>query len=180
MESVLKNRLEKVDVASVDLTKTVIICSRCMEVDNINEQCLQLISGKEYKLEATDTDSNGQPLRESDCKRLQHMQTRLPDEIILKEGCRIVLRRNLNISEGWVNGTLYEVLYVTPNCILVCKLGQPNDGYPIPKTRQGASYSILRSQFPVQLSYAVTVHRVQGLTVDKAIVMLNNNFFVSG
>ena len=60
-----------------------------------------------------------------------------------------------------------------------------NCRYPIPKTKQkidikGASYSILRSQFPVQLSYAVTVHRVQGLTVDKTIVVLNNNFFASG
>ena len=141
--------------------------------------------GSEYKLEATDTDSNGQPLREGDHKRLQHIQTRLPDEIIIKLGCRIVLRRNLNITEGWINGTLCEVLSVMPNCILVCKLGLPNDRYPIPKTRQkieikGASYSILRSQFPVQLSYAVTVHRVQGLTVDKAIVVLNNNFFASG
>ena len=113
------------------------------------------------------------------------VSTRLPDEIIIKLGCCIVLRRNLNIAEGWVNGTLCEVLTVTPNCILVCKLGQPNDKYPIPKTRQridikGASYSILRSQFPVQLSYAVTVHRVQGLTVDKAIVVLNNNFLHQG
>ena len=43
----------------------------------------------EYKLEATDTDSNVQPLRESDQKSLQHIQTRLPDEIIIKLGCRI-------------------------------------------------------------------------------------------
>ena len=57
--------------------------------------------------------------------------------------------------------------------------------YPVARTKQridinGASYSILRSQFPVQLAYAVTVHCVQGLTVGNAIVTLNHNFFASG
>ena len=109
----------------------------------------------------------------------------MPDKITLKEVCRIVLRRNLQISEGWVNGAMCEVLTMTPNCILVCRIGFPSKKYSIPRTKQkidikGASYSILCSQFPVQLAYAVTVHRVQGLTVDKAIVLLNHNFFASG
>ena len=163
----------------------MIICSTRKELDAINSECLKLIDGCEHKFVAVDTDSNGQPLREADQQRLQHINTRLPDTINLKESCCIVLRRNLNIAQGWVNGTLCEVHSLMPNCTLACKLGSPQDRYPITKTKQridikGASYSILRSQFPVQLSYAVTVHRVQGLTVDKAIVLLNNNFFASG
>ena len=179
--SVLKDRLTRVNISSVDLNRTVIICSTRKEVDAINSECLKLIDGCEHKFVAVDTNSNGQSLREADQQRLQHINTRLPDTIHLKESCCIVLRRNLNIAQGWVNGTLCEVLNLMPNCILACKLGSPQDRYPITKTKQridikGAAYSILRSQFPVQLSYAVTMHRVQGLTVDKAIVLLNNNF----
>ena len=37
----------------------------------------------------------------------------------------------------------------------------------------------MRQQFPVQLAYGVTVHRVQGCTVQKAVVCLNSKFFES-
>ena len=185
VSSLLKSRLRSIDLASVDLTHTVIICSRRNEVDEINAECLNYINGTVHEYVAIDTDTNVQPLREADKQRLNRTAMRLPDKLILKEGCRIVLRRNLQISEGWVNGAMCEILAMTPNCILVCKIGSADKKYPVPRTKQkidikGASYSILRSQFPVQLAYAVTVHRVQGLTVDKAIVILNNNFFASG
>ena len=38
----------------------------------------------------------------------------------------------------------------------------------------------MRQQFPLQLAYGVTVHRIQGCTIQKAIVCLNNEFFESG
>ena len=38
----------------------------------------------------------------------------------------------------------------------------------------------MRQQFPLQLAYGVTVHRVQGCTVQKAIVVLSDKFFESG
>ena len=185
VESTLKKCLRPKDIASVDLTKTVVICSKRKEVDEINGECLQRIDGELKCYTALDSDNNGKPLREADQQRLRRINTRLPDGLSLKEGCRVVLRRNLDISQGWVNGTMCEVLTLMPNSILVSKLGSPNARYPVTRTKQkieikGASYSITRSQFPLQLAYAVTVHRVQGLTVEKAIVTLNNNFFESG
>ena len=185
VESTLKKCLRPRDIASIDLTKTVVICSKRKEVDEINGECLQRIDGELKCYTALDSDNNGKPLREADQQRLRRINTRLPDGLSLKEGCRVVLRRNLDISQGWVNGTMCEVLTLMPNSILVSKLGSPNAKYPVIRTKQkieikGASYSITRSQFPLQLAYAVTVHRVQGLTVEKAIVTLNNNFFESG
>ena len=82
----LKRCIKSVDVTSVDLSRTVIICSTRNEVDNISNECLKLIDGREHIFEATDTDSNGQPLREADKKRMQHINTCLPDTITLKEG----------------------------------------------------------------------------------------------
>ena len=150
--SLIKSRLRPIQISSIDLKRTVIICSRRKEVDEINEECLNYIDGSVQEYEAIDTDTNGQPLREADRLRLNRTAMRLPDVLVLKEGCRIVLRRNLQISEGWVNGAMCEILSMTPNCILVCKVGFPND-YRKDETKidiKGASYSIcLCSQFPV-------------------------------
>ena len=41
-------------------------------------------------------------------------------------------------------------------------------------------YSILHQQFPLQLAYGVTVHHVQGCTVQKAVVCLGEKLFASG
>ena len=71
------------------------------------------------------------------------------------------------------------------NCIVVQKLTNSTHRYPVPSFKQkieiqGASYSITRQQFPLQLAYGVTVHRIQGCTIQKAIVCLNNKFLESG
>ena len=182
---VLKSRVQPYNINDIELDRTVVICSTRAECDDINEECLERLDGNPVSYEAIDTDHNGHPLREADNRRLQHYREKLPDCLTLKIGARVILRRNINIGSGWVNGTLAVVVSIHPNCIVVQKLTNSAHRYLVPRFRQkieiqGASYSIMRQQFPLQLAYGVTVHRVQGCTVQKAIVCLNSKFFESG
>ena len=124
--SVLQSRINSVDVKLVDLTRTVIICSRRNEVETINNECLKLIDGEEHQFEATDTDSNGQPLRETDQKQLQHTRCNNFKSWLSYS----TTTKSKYFKWPWVNGTLCEVLSLMSNCILVCKLGSPEDRYP--------------------------------------------------
>ena len=185
VESILCSRCEKEDIAKVDLNATVIICSKREECRHFNTVCLELLEGSGMHYEAVDTDHNGMPLRASDEKRLERVSDRLPDKLHLKVGARVVLRRNVNIERGWVNGTIAQVVSLAQNCIVLCQVDKPKERLPLPRFKQlitiaGASYHIVRRQFPVMPGYAVTVHRVQGMTVKKAVVLLNKNFFASG
>ena len=182
---VLESRLQPKNISDMELDRTVVICSTRKECETINNACIDMVEGSEVMYEALDTDHHGHPLREADLERLRRQRERLPDQLVLKVGARVVLRRNLNIEGGWVNGTLAVVTHLHDNCIIIQKLANPSQRYPIPRFRQkitipGASYSIMRQQFPLQLAYGVTVHRVQGCTVNKAIVCLNEEFFESG
>ena len=181
----LESRLRERNVSEIELDRTVVICSTRKECEEINTSCIELVEGNEVVYEALDTDHHGHPLREADLERLKRYRERLPDKLVLKIGARVVLRRNLDIEGGWVNGTLAVVTHLHDNCIIVQKLSNPSYRHPIPRFRQrievhGASYTIMRQQFPLQLAYAVTVHRVQGCTVQKAIVCLSESFFESG
>ena len=74
---------------------------------------------------------------------------RLSDKLILKVSARVVLRHNININGGWVNGTLALVTSLHPSCIIMAKLANPSHKYSVHRLTQriefrGASYSILR------------------------------------
>ena len=178
---VLGGLVKPPDIDSIQLDRTVVICSTRNECDKINNLCINRIDGNESVYEALDIDHHGHPLKEADKETVLKYRERLPDKLVLKVGARVVLRRNMNIEGGWVNGTLAVITSLHPSCIVVAKLTNPAHKYPVPRFRQrielrGASYSILRRQFPLQLAYSVTVHRVQGCTVQKAIVCLGENF----
>lgn len=185
VNEVLKGRLQPRNIDSLELERTVIICSTRSECEEVNDLCIKRMPANESVYEAIDTDHHGHPLREANKQTFLKYCERLPDRLVLKVGARVILRRNMNIEGGWVNGTLVVITSLHPSCIVVAKLANPTHKYPVPRFRQrieihGASYSILRQQFSLQLAYGVAVHRVQGCTVQKAVVCLGESFFASG
>jgi ATP-dependent exoDNAse (exonuclease V) alpha subunit len=125
-------------------------------------------------------------------------------------GCRVMLTRNLWANLGLVNGaqgTVYDISWAEganvsndpPQVIMVAfdsYTGPPfltpdgeelRDGsklvVPILRVRQeftlGASTGY-REQFPLLVCYAITVHKSQGVTLDKAVYDISAPEFASG
>ncbi|XP_067306866.1 uncharacterized protein [Pseudorasbora parva] len=128
--------------------------------------------------------------------------------VSLGVGARIMLKKNVDVSDGLVNGAFGTVVHISisqkqyeddvendfPSAIHV-EFDDPNVG-KIQRSKQQHRFSQnstvievqedqvtndggLRRQFPLRLAWACTVHKVQGLTVDKAVVSLDK-IFTSG
>ncbi|XP_006815908.1 uncharacterized protein LOC102803256, partial [Saccoglossus kowalevskii] len=127
----------------------------------------------------------------------------LPESITLATGARVQLTKNIDVSDGLVNGVFGTVSHITmipgnnfPSAIYVifdnAKVGEKlrktsaissalPENSTIIKVNEDtvAPNGGIRRQFPLKLAWACTVHKVQGLTVSRAVVNLKK-IFTSG
>ena len=106
-------------------------------------------------------------------------------EAVLKlaVGARVMLRRNLDVKAGLVNGAIGTILEVHSERISIKfdHLDSPRDIEQVKgKFMVLKSYYVYRTQFPLILAYAVTIHKCQGLSLDCAIVDLSKKVFADG
>ena len=124
----------------------------------------------------------------------------LPSHLTIAENAYVRLTSNIDVTDGLANGVrgIIQKIIVnedaTVNTILVkfdnrgigekAKASSPHnrtyqDAIPIYRhsvSFQHRNITIFRSQFPLVLSWASTIHSVQGLTVDKIVVDLSKIF----
>jgi len=109
----------------------------------------------------------------------------LEEILLIGVNSRVILRRNLNVELGLVNGAIGTVTGFVRIGMAITSVAVKFDELPESHMidRVSADFEIMpgiiitRRQFPLSLSYALTIHKCQGLTVEAALVDVGESIF---
>ena len=104
------------------------------------------------------------------------------DRLILAEDAQVMLITNLDVGAGLVNGSRGVVVsfdtkdgspvveFLNGSRLPIAPHKWEVDGYP----------GVFRTQFPLRLAWACTIHKAQGATLDSALIDIGENTFEYG
>lgn len=175
------NTLNKLCVPSVekDLDRTILLTTHNRIADDTNAHHLAMLDAPAQVFEAV-------------------VKGRFPESsypadlyLTLKTGARVMFIKNdTGIERQYYNGLIGTVVEIKENCVTVLpddeKLGQIEVGYV---EWENISYVVddetkeirqvtdgVFSQIPLRLAWAITIHKSQGLTFDRAIIDAQQSF----
>uniref|UniRef100_UPI00358FEAD2 uncharacterized protein n=1 Tax=Myxine glutinosa TaxID=7769 RepID=UPI00358FEAD2 len=139
-------------------------------------------------------------LQRKEGQYIKVFNTNLARRVTLAVGARVLLTKNIDVSDGLVNGVFGTVSHISqtpgstfPQMVYVVfdnvKVGQklrrhtaeslslPVNSTPIaPQEDRVTNSGGIRRQFPVKLAFGCSIHKIQGCTLKEAVVSLEKIF----
>eukprot|EP01041_Mallomonas_annulata_P002550 gene2550-4979_t len=145
------------------------------EVDELNNRELSRLPGLMQAYTATDSGDPALPF-------LAQLQTHCPAHAVLKlkVGAQVMLLKAVDAAEGLVNGARGVVVsFTTETKRPVVRFSNGEErtiSFETFSVSMGGTTMAQRSQLPLDLCWAVSVHKSQGMTVDKVELCLRKIF----
>ncbi|RWS00575.1 hypothetical protein B4U79_12203 [Dinothrombium tinctorium] len=161
-----------------------ILVSRIVDRDWWNNKILDTINEEEIIFNAkTYYDGNEDKLAsESELTAIKlNCKEALPETLKLKKGAQVMLLRNLDVNRGWANGRIARVKCIKEDGNAIIIFHPDRGDFIVEKVRQTlkithVSVVFKREQFPLILSWATTIHKIQGVTLDRMYLQLGKLF----
>lgn len=137
-------------------------------LDRVNKEAIAGLVGDPVSFKALDSgSSNGTSLIDT----LNNCSARA--ELVLKLGAQVILIKTINQRLGLVNGArgVVEAFEGNGGCNVVPRVRFTNGAiqkitYADFQVRSGSDFAV-RKQIPLELGYALSIHRCQGMTLDR-------------
>nr|XP_019604223.1 PREDICTED: ATP-dependent DNA helicase PIF1 isoform X4 [Rhinolophus sinicus] len=149
------------------------LCTHQDDVALTNERRLQELPGEVHSFEALDSDPEQARTLDAQCPVSQLLQ--------LKLGAQVMLMKNLAVSRGLVNGARGVVVgFETegrglPRVRFLCGVTEVihTDRWTVQVT---GGQLLSRQQLPLQLAWAISIHKSQGMSLDCVEISLGRVF----
>uniref|UniRef100_G1NBI9 ATP-dependent DNA helicase PIF1 n=1 Tax=Meleagris gallopavo TaxID=9103 RepID=G1NBI9_MELGA len=149
------------------------LCTHKDDVELTNERRLRQLSGDSHTFEALDSDPMLVKLIDAQCP--------VGGRVELKVGAQVMLAKNLDVSQGLVNGARGVVVGFETE-----QKGLPKVRFLCGVTRviklerwlfKGPSgIHLSRQQLPLTLAWAISIHKSQGMSLDSVEISLSRVF----
>jgi len=169
----------------------VILCPKNEDTFKINDEILRLMEGEEKKYLSIDSIVSDDPQEQLNFPT-EFLNSVTPSgmpvhQLKIKINAIIILLRNLNTKKGLCNGTRFIVIDLKTNLIYAEVLTGPSRGQIVFIPRidflsndTEIPFKLKRRQFPIRVSFAMTINKSQGQTLQNVGIYLPHPVFAHG